>query len=92
MHLVWNVLAVIGMAVTLLLLGAGAWVCAVVVRNAYAAFLSARASAAITNLQNANVALSGIKLFVAAGKLVACPSAFEDATAHAVHPSNSEIN
>jgi len=92
MHLLWNISAVIGLTVMFLLLGAGVWVLCVVVRNACAAFLSARASAAITNLQNANVALSGIKLFVAAGKLVVCPSAFEDAIAHAVHPANSEIN
>jgi hypothetical protein len=46
MHLVvWNIFAMIGMAVTLLLLFAGAWVWAVVIRNV---LLSARSSAALT--------------------------------------------
>jgi hypothetical protein len=86
MHVLVTIFAVICVAVTLGLLGAGVWVWAVVVRNACTAFLSARATT--TNPHNdVNVALSGIKLSVVAGKL-----GFEDATAHAVHPANTEIN
>ena len=84
--MVWNIFGVIGLAVTLLLLGAGAWVWAVVVRNAYTAFLSARASTTIPH--NANVVLPGVQIAMETGKLVA----FGDATAHAVHPVNDEVN
>jgi hypothetical protein len=89
MQLVWNICGVIGLTVVILLLGAGAWVWAVVVRNACTAFLSARASTTIP--QSANVALPELQLAIVDGKLVPCTSAFEDA-AHAVHPVNGEVN
>ena len=75
--MVWNIFAVIGVTVVIALLGAGTWVWAVVVRNAYTAFLSARSSTTIPH--SVNVALPGIKLFVSAGNLV-------------VHPASNEVN
>ena len=76
--MVWNIFGVTGVTVTIALLGAGVWVWAVVVRNAYTAFLSARAS-------SASVVLKSASARIAAG----VPSAFGDA-AHAVHPN--EVN
>ena len=66
MHLVWNSFAVIGIAVTLLLLGAGTWVLCVVVRNV---LLSARGIT--TNPPNANVEPPDLQLAVVDGNLVA---------------------
>ena len=76
MHLVWNIFAVVGLTVTLALLGAGVWVWAVVVRNV---LLSARGTT--TNPHAANVTLPELQLMRS-----------EMRRTHPVHAVNDEIN
>jgi hypothetical protein len=76
MNFLWNAAAVVGLIVIVLLLGAGTWVWAVVVKNA---LLSARGAATIT--------LPELQLNASVGRL----SAHGDAV-HVVQAMNGEVN